>query len=196
MNPAHVADNEASALSAARDLGFPVVLKTAADGIVHKTEQGGVCLSLCDEDELIAAYSDISSRLGTRVVVSPMVTGGGVEMMLGMTRDEQFGPLIVFGFGGVYAELLSDCASTLAPVDVETVARLLETLKMRPLLDGYRGAKPAAINEFCELVARFSQAVVALGDAVTEIDMNPIIVSSQSCIVVDALVVGNQSPHS
>ncbi len=191
MNPIRLADNEADVLSGARAVGFPVALKTAVSGITHKTDCGGVSLNLDDDKAVLAAYRDMSALLGRKVSVSPMVAGSGVEMMIGMTRDEQFGPLVVFGFGGVHAEVLNDCACALPPIDAQNVLRLLDALKMRPLLDGYRGAEPVALKEFCELVTQFSQAVVALDDAIAEIDMNPVIVNSTGCVVVDALVVGN-----
>jgi hypothetical protein len=119
-----------------------------------------------------------------------MLDGAGIEMMIGMTHDEQFGPLVVFGFGGVYAELLRDFAFVLPPVDSATVRRLVDGLKLRRLLDGYRGAPPAALDAFCETVARFSCIAARLGDVITEIDMNPVIVNEHECIAVDALVVG------
>jgi hypothetical protein len=176
---------------AATAVGFPVVLKTAATGITHKTDRDGVRLNLGDDDALVAAYRDISARLGPRVLVSHMIDVAGIEMMIGMTRDEQFGPLVIFGFGGVNAEVFKDCAYALPPIDTLTVRRLLDALKMRPLLDGHRGAEPVAINRFCETVARFSRIAANLGDVITEIDLNPVIVSSEGCVAVDALVVGN-----
>ncbi len=120
-----------------------------------------------------------------------MIDTAGIEMMIGMTRDEQFGPLVVFGFGGVNAEILSDCSCALPPFDARSVRRRLDTLKMRPLLDGHRGSRPVALDEFCEVVAQFSRIAADLGDVIVEIDMNPVIVNSEGCVAVDALVVGN-----
>jgi acyl-CoA synthetase (NDP forming) len=191
VNPVQLVDTEAAVLAAATAFGFPVVLKTAAAGIMHKTEHDGIRLNLDDDEALLAAYRDISVRLGPEVLVSHMIAGAGVEMMIGMTRDEQFGPLVVFGFGGVNAEVFNDCAYALAPIDAQNVSRLLSTLKMRPLLDGHRGAERVAIDDFCEIVAQFSQVAANLGDVISEMDMNPIIVSSKACVAVDALVVGN-----
>jgi acyl-CoA synthetase (NDP forming) len=191
VNPVRLADTEVAVQDAAEAVGFPVVLKTAACGITHKTDHDGVRLNLGDGEALVAAYRDISARLGPRVLVSHMIDGAGIEMMIGMTRDEQFGPLVVFGFGGVNAEVLNDCAYALPPFDAQTVRRLLDTLKMRPLLDGHRGAEPVAVNGFCEAAAQFSGIAANLGDVITEMDINPVIVSSEGCVAVDALVVGN-----
>jgi acyl-CoA synthetase (NDP forming) len=191
VNPVRLADTEAAVQVAADAVGFPVVMKTAASGITHKTDHDGVRLNLGDDKALVAAYRDLSARLGPRVLVSHMIDNAGIEMMIGMTRDEQFGPLVVFGFGGVNAEVFNDCAYALPPIDAQTVRRLLDTLKMRPLLDGHRGAERVALNGFCETVAQFSRIAANLGDVITEMDMNPVIVSSKGCIAVDALVVGN-----
>lgn len=191
VNPVRLADTEASVIDAASAAGYPVALKTATAGITHKTDRDGIRLNLDDEEALIAGYRDISGRLGPRVLVSHMIDSAGVEMMIGMTRDAQFGPLVVFGFGGVNAEVLGDCVCALPPVDAETVKRLLAHLKLRPLLDGHRGTAPVALDRFCEAVAQFSLIAANLGDVITEIDMNPVIVSSEGCIAVDALVVGN-----
>jgi len=190
VNPARPANSAASVQDAAGAIGFPVVLKTAAAGITHKTEHAGVRLNLTDADDLSAAYRDMSARLGPDVLVSRMLSGAGIEMMIGMTHDEQFGPLLVFGFGGVHAEVQKDFAYALPPVDTNTVRRLVDGLKMRRLLDGYRGAEPAALDAFCEIVARFSWLVENFGDVIAEIDMNPVIVDGSGCIAVDALVVG------
>jgi len=190
VNPVQPADTEASVQDAADAVGFPVVLKTAADGITHKTDHAGVRLNLPDADALAVAYREMSARLGPKVLVSRMLGGTGIEMMIGMTRDEQFGPLLVFGFGGVHTELQKDCAYALPPIDADQVRRHVDGLKMRRLLDGYRGAEPAALDVFCETVSRFSCLVATLSDVIAEIDMNPVIVDSQGCFAVDALVVG------
>jgi hypothetical protein len=100
---------------------------------------------------------------------------------------------VVVGFGGANAEVLGDCVYALPPIDASTAERLIAGLKMRPLLDEYRGRKPVALGVFCEAVARFSCIAEAFGDVITEIDMNPIIVDEQGCFAVDALVVGNAS---
>jgi acyl-CoA synthetase (NDP forming) len=190
VNPVREAETEVAALSAAGTLGYPVVLKTAAAGIAHKTEHDGVRLNLADEAAFTAAYRDISGRLGPKVLVSHMITGAGIEMMIGMTHDVQFGPLVVFGFGGVNAEVLNDCACVLPPIDAQNVRRLLDRLKMRSLLDGYRGAERIAPDDFCKTVEQFSRIVANVGDAISEIDMNPVIVNAAGCVIVDALVVG------
>ncbi|MGH8166097.1 MAG: acetate--CoA ligase family protein, partial [Woeseiaceae bacterium] len=171
-----------------RELGFPLVLKTAA-GISHKTEHRGVILGIEDEAELLSAYRSIAKRLGERVLVAPMVQQG-VEMILGARRDPQFGPVVLLGFGGIHAEVLKDVRFALPPFDSTDARRNTDRLKMRPLLDGARGAPPYDVAAFCKVAAQFSTLVHALRDEVQEIDINPLIVKSDGCIAVDALIVG------
>jgi hypothetical protein len=114
-------------------------------------------------------------------------------MLLGLIRDEQFGPLVILGFGGVHVEINKDVAYALPPFSAETARRLVDSLRMRPLLDGQRGMPCAAVDVFCAEAAKFSQLAAALGESVEEIDLNPVIVHAGGCIAVDALVVGRKS---
>ncbi len=191
MNPVRPASTKAAVKAAAKALGYPVVLKTAVSGIVHKTDQSGVKLNLIDERALVGAYEDLASRLGPEVLVAPMIQEPGVEMMIGMLRDEQFGSLVVLGFGGVNAELANDAAYALPPFDARTARRIVDSLRMRPLLDGQRGQAAPALDAFCNAAARFSVMVAEFDDAIREIDLNPVIVHNKGCVAVDALVVGN-----
>jgi acyl-CoA synthetase (NDP forming) len=137
----HVVDNENDAVAAARRLGYPVVLKTAMPGILHKTEHSGVHLDLADDAALESAWRDLERRLGPRAIVARRVPHG-VELALGMVRDPEFGPLVVVGAGGVLIELLSDRRAALAPFGPATARRLIDGLSVRRLLDGFRGAPP------------------------------------------------------
>jgi len=194
MNPASQADSEASLLEAARELAFPLALKTAEPGVLHKTDQRGVILGINDEEELNAAYRDLSSRLGSRVMVSPMIENSGVEMVLGLVHDEQFGPLVMLGFGGINVETIRDVAYALPPFDRTEAKRLIDSLQLRPLLDGLRDRPAVDIEAFCIAAEQFSVMAESLGDVLNEIDINPFIVHPQGCIAVDALVVGRKSP--
>jgi gamma-glutamyl-gamma-aminobutyraldehyde dehydrogenase len=138
MNPARLADNPASVRQAAGELGFPLVLKTAEKGILHKTDCGGVRLDIATPGELDEAYADLAGRLGPRVMAAPMVAMTGVEMVIGLVRDEQFGPLVMLGFGGINVEAIRDVAYALPPFDRATARRLVDSLQLRSLLDGLR----------------------------------------------------------
>ena len=191
INRARLVGSEAEALRAASELGYPLVLKTAAAGILHKTDCDGVRLGISDKDQLNAAYADLSTRLGPRVMVSPMLEMTGVEMVLGMVRDEQFGPLVMLGFGGINVETIRDVAYALPPFSRETALRLVNSLKLRPLLDGLRNRPAVDLAAFCTAAEQFSIMVAALGEVLTEIDVNPVIAHPGGCIAVDALVVGH-----
>ena len=187
-NACSLVDNEAQLLEAARDYGYPIVLKTAMPGITHKTDRGGVVLGIGSEQELRDAYGAMRDRLGPRALLAPMLEAG-VEMILGTRRDPQFGPVIMLGFGGIHAELIKDVRFALPPFDWQTAERLLAGLKMRKLLDGARGMAPADVRAFCDMAAKFSVMVDALRDYIQEIDINPVIVTASGATAVDALVV-------
>jgi acyl-CoA synthetase (NDP forming) len=191
-NVSRVVTSESEARAAAREFGYPVVLKTAARGIDHKTERRGVHLGLADETAVAAAWRDLAARLGPRALVAPMVSGPGVEMLLGMFRDEQFGPVVALGFGGEHVEALADVVYALPPFDANEARRLLDRLRLRSLLGSGRRGRAPAVETFCAAAARFSAAVAALGEAVAEIDLNPVIVHEAGCTIVDALIVGRR----
>lgn len=192
-NPGRIVESEAEARDAGRELGYPVVLKTAAAGIDHKSDRDGVRLGLENEAALTAAYRDIASRIGSRALVAPMIRARGVEMLLGMVNDDQFGPMVVLGFGGIHVEALADVVYAVPPFDAYEAGRLLDRLKLSALLHAPRRKRPLAVDEFCTVAARFSTLVAALGDQLAEMDLNPVILHADGCVIVDALVVGRPS---
>ena len=187
-NAGRIAESEAAAIAAARECGYPVVLKTAKRGIDHKSDLKGIHLALGDEAAVAAAWRDLAERIDTRVLVAPMITAQGVEMLLGFLRDEQFGPVVLLGAGGVHVEALADAVHAVPPFDAAEAARLVERLRSAPLLRSRRHTRPLAVEEYCRVAARFSALVAALGDELTEIDLNPVIVHADGCAIVDALV--------
>lgn len=192
VNPAMRAEDAAGVLQAAEELGYPVVLKTAAAGILHKTDHDGVRLNIRNPAELEEAYAELVSRLGNEVMVAPMVDRNGVEMVLGLVRDEQFGPLVMLGFGGVDVEAIRDVSYALPPFGQATARRMLNRLQRRPLLDGLRKRPALDIDAFCSAAERFSVMCAALGEVIGEIDVNPVLLSPSGCVAVDALVAGRR----
>ncbi len=186
--PARLVEDAGAAIAAAESLGYPVVVKTAMPGIAHKSELGGVRLNLPDAAAVEAAYTDLAGRLGPRAVVAEMA-GPGVEMALGVVVDDQFGPLVMVGAGGVHIELLGDVRFALPPFGTAEARRLIDDLRIRPLLDGGRGLPPADLDALAEALARLSVLAADLGGVVREIDLNPFIVQPKGCAAVDALVV-------
>ena len=114
----------------------------------------------------------------------------GVEMVLGLVRDQQFGPLVMLGFGGINVETIRDVAYALPPFDPETARRLVDSLKQRPLLDGLRNRPAVDIDAFCNAAAQFSALAAELGEVLSEVDINPLITHPEGCVAVDALVAG------
>jgi acyl-CoA synthetase (NDP forming) len=172
----------------AEQIGYPVVLKTAQPEIVHKSDVGGVHLDLAHRDALLDAYRDLAARLGPAVTVA-MMAPAGVEVALGVIRDPIFGPLVLIAAGGVLVELLHDRKLALPPLDVAAARRLVDRLAIRPLLDGARGGPPADVASLVGAIARLSLLAADLGDLLDALDVNPVIVSADGCVAVDALAV-------
>jgi acetyl coenzyme A synthetase (ADP forming)-like protein len=169
------------AVAAAKELGYPVVLKTAVAG-AHKTEVGGVALDLRDE----AAVRDAANRIGAPLLVQPLVRGG-VELLVGAVEDPVFGPLVALGPGGTLAELIGAAAFRLAPLTDADADELVETEKVGRLLAGYRGAPPADIRSVTDLLLRVGRLVDDVPE-LAELDLNPVIAGPQGCVAVDARV--------
>jgi acetate---CoA ligase (ADP-forming) len=190
---AEAVDSLDAGLAAARRLGWPVALKTAAPGVRHKSEVDGVRLGLDGPERFAAAYADLAGRLGPSAVVAAMAPAG-VELALGVVRDPQFGPLVMVAAGGVLVEVLRDRRFALPPVDARQALALLDRLAVRPLLDGRRGGPPADLAAVADAVVRLSVLAVDLGDRLAALDVNPLIAGPARCLAVDALVV--QAPSS
>ncbi|HKX55225.1 MAG TPA: acetate--CoA ligase family protein, partial [Xanthomonadales bacterium] len=153
VNRSIAAASEAGAVAAAEALSWPIALKSAQPGLLHKSDQGGVKLDISDAAELQDAYREMSQRLGPQVLLSRMVPTG-VEMVLGVVRDEQFGPLVMLGFGGIYVETLKDVAFALPPFSAGHARKMLDGLKLRALLDAARGRPAVDIDAYCEAAAK------------------------------------------
>ncbi len=169
------------AVSVARDLGFPVVVKTAAPG-AHKTEGGGIALGLVDGDDVRAA----AARIGYPVIVQRMVSGA-TELLAGMTQDPVFGSLVAFGPGGTLAELIGDAGFRIAPLTDMDAQELVSTGKAGKLVRGYRGAPAADEGALTDLLHRLSRLGEDLPE-VAELDLNPVIAGPDGCIAVDARI--------
>ena len=190
--PLRVVSGLEAAKHAGREIGFPVALKTAAEGVHHRSDADGVRLALPDEAALEHAYRDLSARLGPRVLVAAMAAPG-VEVALGILHDEQFGPLVMIGAGGVLVEVLGDRRFLLPPVDEAAAARAVQSLRIASLLDGVRGGEAVDGVALCRSVAALGTLATALGDSISEVDVNPVIVSAEGCVAVDALVIPRSS---
>ena len=186
--PHRIVESAGAAERAAGELGYPVVLKTAMPGILHKSDVGGVKLNLADGATVRAAYDDMAARRGARVLLAPMAAMG-FELSFGAKLDPQFGPVAMVGAGGILIEFLRDRAVSLAPFDEDEARRLIDSLALRPLLDGKRGAAASDIGAIAAALARFSVMVADLGELVQEIDINPMLAGPRACVALDALIV-------
>jgi acetyltransferase len=172
-----------AARTAANAIGYPVALKIDSPDIRHKTESGGVLLDVANDADLRAAYERLLANVRNNaprarvngVLVQEMVPQG-VEMILGMSRDRTFGPLVAVGLGGVLVEVLKDVQFLLPPITEREARQALQRLKGYPMLHGVRGRPPADIDALVDTLLRFSSLCVDVGTRVDEIDINPLIV--------------------
>ena len=181
------------AQAAAKRIGFPIVLKTAAAGIRHKSDVAGVLLGLPDASALATAYADMAVRLGARVILAAMAEKG-TEIAFGIVHDPQFGPFVMMAAGGIWIEALNDRTVSLAPVTVEAAHDMISRLRTSRLLNGGRGLKPADRVALALAFARFSMLAADLGDLIDEMDVNPLFAGPDGCCAVDALLIARPQP--
>ena len=180
-----VAHDLGEVLAVADAVGYPVALKTS--GADHKSDVGGVVLGIPDGPALSAAYQSMAQRLGPAVSVHAMAETG-VEVSVGVVRDDNFGPLVVVAAGGTMVELLADRAVACPPITPAGALGMLRSLRIAPLLAGWRGGEAVAIDKLAAVVAGFSQLAIEIGDALDAVEANPVIASPAGAIAVDALV--------
>jgi acetate---CoA ligase (ADP-forming) len=191
FEPARVVSNAATAVAAAAELGYPVVMK--ALGTLHKSDVGGVVLGLSEERAVEAAFAGLRERLAPPTVVVERMAplGDGVELLAGIRWDARFGPVALVGFGGVFTEFLRDTAVALAPVDEPTARELLLSLRAAPLLLGARGRPPADLDAAASAVAALSR-VAAAHPEIAELEVNPLLALPDGAVGLDARVVLRQ----
>jgi len=189
VNREKLAGSRKEAISIASEIGYPVVLKGCSDKAAHKTEMGLVKLNLGNAEEVAKAYDEITGK-GVDldgVLVGEMIRGDR-EFVLGLSRDPQFGPCVMFGVGGIFTEAVKDVTFRVAPITERDAGEMLDEIRLSKLLTAFRG-KPAVDRR------ALVRALVAIGDLgyrsreIAEIDINPVIISGDQPIAVDALVV-------
>jgi acyl-CoA synthetase (NDP forming) len=184
-----LARTEDEAVTGARAVGFPCVMKVVGTDIVHKTDVGGVRLGLASDDAVRKAFAALSVRLGNRleaVLLQPMVSGG-VEMVVGGLNDPAFGPVVMCGTGGVLVEVLDDTAFGMCPLGEAEAGALVARIKGRARLRGYRGAPAVDEAAFVRLLTRVSQVLHACPE-IKEMELNPVIVLPAGAVVVDVRI--------
>ena len=184
---ARVVRTTKEAAQAAEALGYPVALKTL--GVAHKTEVGGVRLNLANSNQVSTAMVEMSD-LCESFLMEKMITGVVAELIVGVARDEQFGPYLLVGGGGILVEMMKDSASLLLPTSREQVLQALGQLKCAPLLSGFRGLPPADINAAVDVILSVANMVEKDPSSIIELDINPLLLMAegQGVVAVDALI--------
>jgi len=190
-----LAISKEQAVAIAKELGLPVVLKIASADVVHKSDAGGVKLGLKTAAQVGKAYDDIMKSIKAAfpnakiegVSVQTMARPG-VEVIIGMSKDAQFGPVLMFGLGGVLVEILKDVAFRIVPLVKRDAKEMIREIKGFPLLQGYRGSEPVDVENLENMVLKVSEFVDKT-PAIKEIDLNPIFAYKDGAIAVDARVI-------
>ena len=180
------------AIPFAEEIGYPVVAKIVSPEVVHKSEHNGVAVGIKDGKELRETFKRFSQLGGFNgVLVEEMLSG--IELIIGAKVDLQFGPVILFGIGGIWVEIYRDVILRMAPLQPKDVDSMVKCLKGHRILEGYRGADPVNSQELKRLLVTFSKLVMDLEKYMESIDLNPVICSSTRCVVADARIILKKS---
>ncbi|WP_312641120.1 acetate--CoA ligase family protein [Hydrogenoanaerobacterium sp.] len=189
-----LATSQQQAVEAAEGYGYPVVMKIVSDQIIHKTEAKGIKLGIMNADEVKDAYDQLlanakaynANAVIDGILISPMVPNG-TECIIGGLQDRQFGPVVMFGIGGVFVEIFKDIKFRMAPIDEAEALRMIRSIKGFPMLDGARGRTPVNLKELSSIVSAVSH-YLAEHPEVQELDINPIICYEDQVQILDASI--------
>jgi acetyl-CoA synthetase (ADP-forming) len=183
--------DDAKALArAVQEIGYPVVLKGCSSDIAHKTEKGLIRVDIRNEEEASSAFEEIMGNMSgpeDAVLVQEMVKGQR-ELVIGLTRDAQFGPCVMFGLGGIFTEILKDISFRVAPLEKRDALDMMRDIKGHKILDAVRGMEAADLDILADILIKVGQIGLE-NEKVKEIDINPVIISGSKPVAVDALVV-------
>jgi acyl-CoA synthetase (NDP forming) len=190
-----LAKTQKEAVSLSQKMGFPVVLKIASPEVTHKSDSGGVKLSLSNAAEVKKAYDEILKKVKKQypraavygVSVQKMARPG-TEVIIGTSKDPQFGPVIMFGLGGIFVEILKDVSFRVIPVEARDAQEMIQEIKGYPLLKGYRGKEAASITALVEIILKISK-FIEQNSQVKELELNPIFAYRNKAVAVDARII-------
>ena len=190
-----LAKSEDEAMSISEKIGFPVVLKIASPDISHKSDAGGVKVGMKSREEVKKAYQDIMASVKQKfpkaviegVAVQTMARPG-TEVIIGMTKDAQFGPVLMFGLGGVWVEVLKDVSFRIVPLTRRDAGEMIKEIRGYPLLEGYRGMEPANIKVLEDMILKVSEFMDKTPE-IKEMDLNPVFAYKDGAVAVDARIV-------
>ena len=190
-----LAASKEEAVSMSKQMGFPVALKITSPDVVHKTDAGGVKLNLEDAVAVGMAYdctlkSIISQYLNANIqgVAVQKMARPGVEVIIGMSKDPQFGPVIMFGLGGILVEILKDVSFRIVPLEKRDAREMVHEIKGYPVLEGYRGQEAVDIDNLENMILQVSE-FVEKNPQISELDLNPVFAYSDGAIAVDARII-------
>ena len=190
-----VVEGSSDVIPAAHEIGYPLVMKGCSPGITHKTEKGVVRTDIRNDREALDAFKDIMTCMnGIKggVLVQEMIIGKR-ELSMGLIRDPQFGPCVMFGLGGIFTEILRDVSFRLAPLEKRDALAMMDEIKAHKILDAVRGMEPVDREMLSEMLINVGRIGIA-NDKIKEIDVNPVIIAGSRPIAVDALVVLQSEP--
>jgi len=183
-------DSVEGLVKATQDIGYPVVLKGCASEIAHKTEKDLIQVDIRNDDEARIAFEKIKAGMNgieATVLVQEMVKGQR-ELVIGLTRDAQFGPCVMFGLGGIFTEILKDISFRVAPLEKRDALEMMQEIKGHKILGAVRGMEAADLDQLCEILIRVGQ--IGLDhEEIKEVDINPVILAKGKPVAVDALIV-------
>lgn len=190
-----LANNEEEAVRHAESIGFPVVMKIVSPDIIHKSDVGGVIVGIKTAKEVRTSYKEIMKNVAKHkadaqivgVLVQEMAPAG-TEVIVGSTKDPQFGPALMFGLGGIFVEVLKDVTFRIAPITEDEACEMMTEVKAYPLLKGYRNTPPADLKAIAKILINTSKMVMDYPE-IKELDLNPIIVYEKGAKTVDARIV-------
>lgn len=190
-----LARTKKEAIAISQELGFPVVMKIVSPDIIHKSDVGGVKLGLANATQIGAAFRDMMSNIHQRMpqvriegVTIQKMARPGLEIIIGMSKDAQFGPVIMFGLGGVLVEVLKDVTFRIVPLSKRDAAEMITEIKGYALLDGYRGQEAVDIPSLEKLILQVSD-FIEKNPQIEELDLNPLIANKDSIVAVDARII-------
>jgi len=184
--------DEKEILTAVNEIGYPLVMKACAPDLSHKTERGLVRVDIRNDEEAVSAFREMMAEVkddGATVLVQEMVRGSR-ELVVGLTRDSQFGPCVMFGLGGIFTEVLKDVSFRVAPIEKRDALEMMQEIKARKILGAIRGMPAADLDRLADILIKIGNIGLE-EESIQEIDINPLILSDSQPIAVDALVVLN-----
>jgi acyl-CoA synthetase (NDP forming) len=183
-------ENRSDVEKAAREIGYPLVMKGCSSEIAHKTEKGLIHVDIRSNAEALKVFDAIKAGLNVfrgSVLIQEMVKGRR-ELVMGLTRDDQFGPCVMFGLGGIFTEILKDISFRKAPLEKNDALEMMQEIKGHKILGAFRGMEAVDVESLADMLIRLGQIGLEV-DHVQEIDLNPVIIFGKKPIVVDALII-------